>query len=186
MAAQEVLQKHGKNYYAAANGRLFHAATAKTGVAPGTDLSTTAGFALHNPYGSGVNLNIRKASVGYISGTLGAGTIFHAINRTPVNTVPSGTAISEIPGNIGSGAVAKGVALTTATVVAPEIIRPFVSLQASLASTAVAPWQATEEMDGDIIVSPGCTYILHAVAAAGTSPLVAYGVTWEEVPEGAD
>lgn len=124
--------------------------------------------------------------MGYISGTLGAGTVWHLVNRDPTAAAPTGTAISEIPAKV-TGGVGKGIALTTATLAAaPSILRAFASLQASLASTAVAPWQVEEDVDGSIIIPPGCTYSLQATAASGTSPLVAFGVTWEEVPEGAD
>ena len=184
---QEVTQRHGRLYQPARDGRIFHAATAVGGVAPGTSISTTMGFTLFNPPGSGVTIAILKAAVGYISGTLGAGTIFHLTNSNLAEAVPTGTAIVEksaIAGGGGYGA-AKGVALTTATVaVAPTIVRPFASLQASLASTAVGPWQAQEDLGGDIILPEGGAYSLHAVAAAGSSPLVAYGVTWEEIPDG--
>lgn len=180
---QEVTQRHGAGYYAARDARLFHGATAVAGVAPGTSLSTTAGFALHNPSDSDVDLAIQRVVAGYISGTLGAGTIFHAANLAPVTTTPTGTAIVARSARF-NGTPAKGVPLTTATVVAPTLIRPFASLGASLASTAEAPWRAEEIVDGEIVVPPGCTYILHAVAAAGTSPLIAYGVTWEEIPFG--
>ena len=185
-AAQPVVQKHGSMYDAARNGRLFHAATAATGVAPGTAIGTTAAFSLHNPSGSGKYLSIRKVSMGYISGTFGAGVVWHLINNDPTATAPTGTAIAELPGKLNDGTPV-GVALTTATLaVAPKIIRPFCSLQASLATTAVQPWQALETLDGDIIIPEGCTYSLHATAAAGTSPLVAFGVTWEEIALDAD
>lgn len=186
MAAQEVVQKHGKNYNAALAGRVFHASTAASGVAPGTSLSTTAAFALHNPWGSGVNLVINKVSMGYISGTLGAGTVFAAANQAEVQVTPSGTAIVPVPAGLVADAVAKGKPMTTVTVVAPTIIRPLWGLQASLASTAVQPWKLTEDIDGEIIVKPGTTFIMHAVAAGGSSPVVAFGCTWEEVAEGAD
>jgi hypothetical protein len=185
MAAQEVVQKHGKYYNPANEGRLFHAATAVTGVAPGTSLSTTAAFALHNPSTSGVNLVVQKVSMGYISGTLGAGTIFLAANQEPVTTAPSGTAIVPVPAGL-LAVTAQGRPMTTVTVVAPTVLRPLWSLQASLASTAVAPWKMEEDIDGEIIVKPGTTLIMHGVTAAGSSPLVAFGCTWEEVAIGAD
>lgn len=186
MAAQDVVQKHGKHYNAAFNGRLFHASTAATGVAPGTSLSTTAAFALHNPWGSGVNLAVTKVSMGYVSGTLGAGTVFAAANQTPVQTTPSGTAIVPVPAGLLAGPVPAGKPMTTVTVVAPTILRPLWSLQASLATTAVAPWLLSEDIDGEIIVQPGTTFVMHAVAAAGTSPVVVFGCTWEEIGLGAD
>jgi len=182
---QEVTQRHGKLYQPARDGRIFHAATAATGVAPGTAIGTTAAFTLFNPAGSGVVIAIQKAAMGYISGTLGAGTVWHLVNSNLAEAAPSGTAIAEKPALVGSGGASKGVALTTATLaVAPTIVRPFCSLQASLASTAVAPWQIQEEVDGAILLPEGGAYSLHATAAAGTSPLVAFGVTWEEIPDG--
>lgn len=186
MVAQEVLLKHGRLYYAARNGRLFHAATAAAGVAPGTAIGTTAAFALHNPADSGVYVAIEKVAIGYISGTLGAGTIWHLRNDDTSLAVPTGTAIAEKPA-IPNGGGPQAVALTTATLgAAPVIIRPFASLQASLAATAVAPWLAQEDIEGAIILAPGTTYSLQATAAAGSSPLVAFGVTWEEVALAAD
>ena len=185
--AQEVTQRHGKLYQPARDGRIYHAATAATGVAPGTAIGTTAAFTLFNPAGSGVTIAIQKVSMGYISGTMGAGTVWHLINANLAEAIPTGTAIVErsaIAGGGGYGA-AKGIALTTATLaVAPSIIRPFASLQASLATTAVAPWQIQEDLDGDIQLPEGGAYTLHATAAAGSTPLVAFGVTWEEVPDG--
>ena len=186
MAAQDVALKHGRYYDAAIDGRLFHASTAATGVAPGTAIGTTAAFSLHNPLGSAVDLAILVASMAYISGTLGAGVVWHLVNLDPSAAAPTGTAITERPGRVTGGS-GQGVALTTATLaVAPAIIRPFCSLGASLASTATAPWQVVEDVGGAIILPPGCTYSLHATAAAGTSPLVAFGVTWEEIATGAD
>ena len=181
---QEVMQRHGRLYAPANDERLYHAATAVTGVAPGTSLSTTAGFALHNPAGSGVELAIQRVKMGYISGTLGAGSVFHAANQVPVLATPAGTAIVPIPARINGAVPAKAKPLTTATVVAPTVLRPFCSLGASLATTPEAPWLVAEDVDGEFLIPEGCTYILHAVTAAGTSPLVAYGVTWEEIAAG--
>jgi len=185
MVAQEVVEKHGRLYDAARDGRLFHASTPATGVAPGTAIGTTAAFSLHNPAGSGMNVAIRKVSMGYISGTLGAGTVWHLINDDPQADAPTGTAIVEEAGVVDDSGP-RAVALTTATIAAPKIIRPFCSLGASLATTAVEPWQVQEDVEGGIIIPPGCTYSLHATAAGGTSPLVAFGVTWEEIDEGSD
>ena len=44
---QEVTQRHGRVYQPSADGRIFHAATAATGVAPGTAIGTTAAFTLY-------------------------------------------------------------------------------------------------------------------------------------------
>lgn len=186
MSAQDVALKHGRLFDAARDGRLFHGATAASGVAPGTAIGTTAAFSLYNPVGSGVYAAIMVVTMGYISGTLGAGTVWHLVNDDDEAAASTGTGITEIAALLG-GADPKCRALTTATIPSgAKIIRPFCSLGASLASSAVAPWQVREDVDGAIILAPGHTYSLHATAAAGTSPLVAFGATWEEIPVDAD
>ena len=37
-------------------------------------------------------------------------------------------------------------------------------------------------IDGEIVLEPGTSYQLQAVAAAGSSPKITAGVTWEEIP----
>ena len=187
-------QAHGKYFEAASRGVLFGAADQGSGVAPGTALGTTGLLALYNPVGSGKLLSVKKVSLGYVSGTLGAGTVFHCGNL-PSNSgaigavaQPSGgTSLTIYPRYFGvqqPTAASKSVAevRTGATVTTPVILRPFCSLQASLASTAVAPWMAVEDVDGEFVIAPGFCYQLQTVAAAGSTPLVAPGITWEEVP----
>ena len=186
---QEVQQRHGRLYRPSRDGRVFHAMTAVTGVAPGTSIGTTAPFSLHNPPGSGVTIAIQKVVMGYVSGTLGAGVISHCVNTNLSEAVPTGTAITERSAIVGGGgyAAAKGVALTTSTLAnAPVPIRPFASLQASLASTAVAPWQIQDDVDGAILLPEGGSYSPQGTTAAGSSPLVVFGVTWEEIPTDVD
>ena len=81
------------------------------------------------------------------------------------------------------GPLSKAKPFTTATVPsAPKVMRVFGSLQASLASTAVAPWIIEDKVDGAIIVPPGCAAQLQATAAGGSSPLVVYSVSYRERP----
>lgn len=160
-------------------GKVFSATTAVSGVAPGTAIGTTGAFTLQNPAGSGVNLVILEALMGYVSGTLGAGVVNYLVNDS-TKAAASGTAIVPVNALIG-GAPASARAYTTSTIVSPTLLKPFCSLQASLASTAVAPWMVKDRVDGSIIVPPGASVTLHATAAAGSSPLVIFGMTWEEV-----
>ena len=176
-----VAQGHAKYYEAVRRGSVFSGGTAATGVAPGTAIGTTAAFSLHNPLGSGKYLVVLRASMGYVSGTLGAGVIHYLANIDTQLARPSGTAITARNVLLGSNAAAVAMPLTTATIASPLILRPFVSLGASLATTAVQPWQIVEDVDGEFVVGPGATLSLHGTAAAGTSPLVVFGMTWEEV-----
>lgn len=163
-------------------GNVFCGGTAATGVAPGTAIGTTAAFSLYNPLGSGVNLVVLKATMGYVSGTLGAGVIHWLANTNPKASATTGTAITGVNCLLGK-ANSVGQALTTATLPAsPTVLRPFCSLDASLASSVVGTLRVEDAPDGEFIVAPGCTISLHATAAAGTSPLVVFGCTWEEVP----
>lgn len=173
---------HGAYQEAVIRGNVYAAGTAVTGVAPGTSIGTTAAYTLFNPKNSGRNLVVLLASMGYISGTLGAGTVFYVANVNPAAADVSGTAI--VPVNLLLGG-ARGVALpfTTATLpTTPTVVRPAWSLTALLASTAVAPYVIKDALDGEMVIAPGCALSLEGVTAAGSTPLVAFGMVWEEVP----
>ena len=174
---------HGRFQEAVFRGNVWSAQTAGTGVDHGSSISTTAAFSLHNPLGSGKRLSIIRVSMGYVSGTLGAGAVLYLANGSN-DARPTGTAI--VPVNLKTFADAGSAALpfTTATITAPTPIGVFCNLQPSLATTAVAPWTVMDYPEGLIQVAPGCTLSLHGLAgAAGTSPLVIFNVVWEEIAE---
>lgn len=180
-----VQQAHAKYAEAVAAGRCFFAADDGSGNAPGTAIGTDGIAGLENPLGSGVRLVVLRVSMGYISGTLGAGTIFYTVDDDPSSAVPiaTGTAITPASLLLGSGILARGKAWDNPTLLnTPTILRPFCSLGASLASSVVPPWQLVDDVDGEIVLNPGSVLAMEGVAAAGTSPLVAFGFTWEEVP----
>lgn len=178
-----MVQGQGRYQDAVLRGRCFVGGTAATGVAPGTAIGTTAAFSLFNPAGSGVNLVLLKVSMGYVSGTLGAGLVHFLANTNVAAAAVTGTAITAVNCLLGSGYASGGKPLTTATLPAtPTVMRPFCSLDASLASSVVGPWKMEEDVDGEIVIMPGCCLSLHATAAGGATPLVCYGAMWEDVP----
>ena len=162
--------------------KVFNASTAVGGVAPGTSVSTTGGFALQNPdSNAGVTLLVLlSVRMAYLSGTLGAGAI--ALVRHAAGADFTGTAITPMGSYLGSG-TATGLPFTTATVPASgTVVRYLFSLQASLASTAVTPWYMVADFTNDPIIIPGAEGIsLQGITAAGSTPLVLYSVTWAEV-----
>lgn len=183
-AGEVVVQDaHARHYEAVKRGNVFHAGTGAAGTAPGTVLSTTAAFTVYNPAGSGKDLVILSAQMGYLSGTIGAGLVVYAANNNPIAAaVAPGTALIPMNALLG-GAAGVGKAFTAATVPAtPTILRPAWSLTAILASTAVGIYQCVDNVDGAIVVAPGCAISLEGIAAAGSTPLVLFGMTWEEVP----
>lgn len=173
---------HGEFYEAAARGKLWSACTAVSGVAPGTSLSTTSAFYLHNPIGSGVNLSLLCASMGYLSGTFGAGSVYLTTHAGVSVANPTGTSIVPKQTLLGSSATAAGIAFTTATVITQIAIRPICSFGAMLATSVFPPTVLKDQLNGEIVVPPGFGVGLHSIATAGTSPLALFGMTWEEIP----
>lgn len=172
----------GKYMESVLRGNVYVASTAVTGVPPGTSIGPIAAFSLFNPKGSGKALVVLRAVMSYISGTLGAGSVHYVANVDPGAAVVSGTDIVPVC-TLLSGA--RGVArpFTTATLPeAPLVCRPFVSLTALLASTAVQPWKVIDEVDGEYGIPPGCCLSLEGTTTDGVSPLVCFGMVYEEVP----
>ena len=173
---------HGKYTEASTRGVLF-AACHNAGDAPGTTISTTAMLCLYNPQNSTVRLVVKRVYIAYVSGTIGTGTMFHCGNATPTQTAPTGTAATGgvVNCNIGNAAAAQGTPLWTASVVAPKVLTPFMTLAPILATSVITPVLTYEDLDGFISVQPGCSYQLQSNAAGGSTPLFATGIVWEEM-----
>lgn len=163
-------------------GLLFSGMTAVTGVAPGTAIGTTPAIAIGNPTGSGKTILLMVVTMGYVSGTFGAGIISYCANKpSALQTLTAGTAITPYnsKGNSSIANIVTGGTLSAN----PTVVRPFASLGASLASTAVQPWQIRDDVLGEIAIEPGGIISLQATAAGGSTPLVAFGLTWAEVAQ---
>lgn len=180
-AASVFAQAHGKYYQANELNQLFSACH-NAGDAPVQTISTTAQMCIYNPIGSTVRLILCKVVAAYVSGTIGTGTVFHCLNNTNTQTAPTGTAATGGVINLAGGGAGQGQYFSTATVVAGKVTRPWFGLAPYLASSVVAFPTYVEDMDGEIVIQPGCSYQVQSIAAAGTSPLFAWGAVWEEVP----
>lgn len=177
---QIISNLHGWYHEKTSRGGLFHVSTPVAGVAPGTALSTTPPMAIYNPMNSGVIVEILRVFLGYVSGTLGAGTMVHAF----VQQTTDPTAGTELVPRCGllSGIKSKSRAFQGATLsAAPTIIRPSAIIGAGLASTATFPAIAMDEVGSSIEVPPGAAWAYQGVAVAGTTPLVLIGVEFGEI-----
>lgn len=173
---------HGFYSEIASRGGVSIVSTAVAGVAPGTALSTTPPMAVWNPPNSGVVLNILRVSLGYVSGTLGAGSIVYAQNGGQVLAPTTGAALTVVNTKLGLNG-GQGKAFQGSTVAAtPTILRPAFVMGAFLASTATPPAPVFDIVDGSISVPPGNCFVVQGVTAAGSTPLVIIGVEWEETP----
>jgi hypothetical protein len=173
---------HGRFYEAVYRGNVFSATTAIAGVAPGTALATTAQLiAIYNPPASGKNLEFLRARIGYVSGTLGAGSIVYATGAQIVAI--TGTAIAIKNNLLGAAAPSVAQAAAAAGVTsAPGIVAPAFTLGAFLATTASINPPLIDEIAGELILTPGNVLVMSGIAAAGSTPLVLASLTWEEVP----
>lgn len=186
-AARATVNAHGEFYEAVARGTVFSACTASAGVAPGTSLSTTGAFTLHNPLGSGKNLAILTATMAIpwnvATFTMGAGTIFLTTHAGVAVINPTGTAITVRNALLGSSAQGVALAFTTSTITTQVPLRPFCQMGAIVEDTsALDPFIVKDQLNGEFVVPPGFGINLHGVTAAGSSPLVVFGMTWEEIP----
>lgn len=173
---------HGQFTEPAVNGKIMYASNLVAGIAPGTALSAAPPLTLWNPPSSGFNLSITKVSIGYVSGTLGAGNIAMAANIAQATVPTGGTELTPICSKIGfPRGVGRAFAGSTISAV-PSIIRPVFNMGAFVGTTALAPQDCDVLIDGGIIVTPGSTVSLQGIAGAGTTPLVILGFTFEEIP----
>lgn len=173
---------HGQFNESATQGKIMYATNSVAGVAPWTAFTAAPPLALWNPPASGFNLSITKVSVGFVSGTLGAGNI--AMGSIPAQvTVPTGgTEITPICSLLGAPrGVARAFSGSTFAAT-PTIIRPVFNMGAFVSTTALAPQDCDVLVDGGIVVPPGAAIALQGIAGAGTTPLVILGVTYEEIP----
>ena len=163
-------------------------AATTTGVAAGNIVSAAAAastnFALFNPSASGKLLVLLRVRIGIISGTPGAGPLFHGyINNVPT-AAATGTILSNILGNAAASvaktyATAAGTTLTAGNAPVTHMMANFTSTNTAQAS----PYLVTTDdiLDGQIIVPQGAG-CLPLWGAAGTTLLNGYTVVWEEIP----
>lgn len=184
--ADLVTQPFGKYYQAAIQGYIFNGVTVDAGFIPGTDaVSTTQGLSLYNPNGSGVNLVILNARIAYVTGTFGGGELLWTANTNPASAATTGTAGHITNAKISGGTGTKASFLSASTVPeVPTLIRVMCSMLPILATTADASafFEVVDEVDGAIIVPPGCRVGLASDATSGSSPVLAGSMCWAEVP----
>lgn len=166
----------------ATRDRVFHVSTLAAGVAPGTVLSVIPPLAIYNPPGSNVILEMLSSTVGYVSGTLGAGCIVYAANSAAQPNDPATGAVLAIrSGKLGSGAQSTAKAFQGSTIAAvPNLLRAPYSLGAALATTASFPVVVKDMIDGEFVVDEGGLFIMQGITAGGALPLVILSASFRE------
>ena len=195
IGAEVVGDGQGRYYEAASRGNVFSAGlTAWTStVAAGNILLAAAAastqFAIWNPAGSGKNLSLLKFGVYPISGTAPIPAVFHSATLTAPSIATSVAATYGWFGcnNVGMAAASvarvlasqAGSALTGSS--ALTIIRAADLFITAGAAANLQGMKVIEYIDGDIVIPPGTGWV-PTWAAAGTTFLGGYSITWEEIP----
>ncbi len=184
--ALKEVQASGGLQDAVLRGRVYAACTLEAGVAPNGTPGTTSDFTLYNPFSSGMMLSVWRVSMGYISGTIAVGPTALYANTNPAGTVT--TASAALAANnclLSGGYTAKAKAFTTATLPAtPTLLASLFNLTPIAAATALCPYRLVHDLDGLVVIMPGCALSIESTCGAGSSPLVVYAMTWEEIPLG--
>ena len=180
-----VSQGHGKYYEMASRGLVFAACDQGVGVALQTTISGTVTLSLHNPVSSTKRLEILFVNLVYFSGTMPSGAIYHGTLGIGSGLPTGGTALTATATDIGnvSGVAPVGVCLAGSTVLAAKPLYPWLGTFAQLATSSIGFEFIREDVEGLIILEPGCQYqLLSVCGAAGTTPKVSPGIVWMEVP----
>lgn len=188
---EQKIMPHPQYVYQAHSGQMFtlNLAATTSGIAAGNLTGAAAAaatqFALTNPSTSNKNLVLTKFAVGIISGTAGAGPLFHGFMTTnPTLASIGGTIRANLLGNSSITSVATPHALAAGSALtggsAPITFRAADFSSTNTAQATVGLVKTIEVIDGDIIVPPGVTWV-PLWSAAGTSVLNSYSITWYEM-----
>jgi hypothetical protein len=187
---------HGDNYTQNKNGKLFHGCSVVGGNAFPIYSATALVFALWNPLGSGVDLELVKFTAGYVSGTGVAGPFGYSFKSDAGAQAATGSPVAAfnhvstgiIGGNLGAGSVsaARFSNAATNTIVAAPTTNFIPGNLSQLVTTAAdatnVPFIMEEQFNGSIIVPPGVLFFPCALLASVS--LFAMKLTWNEVPRG--
>lgn len=190
--AAVVTDAHGRYHEAALRQKLFTAYLAQgtSTVAAGNIVAAAAAastqFAVWNPLTSGIVMVLQKLIIKQYSGTPTVGGLSHSTFNA--SGVSISTTAGAVRNNYSGGAVGGGLCVASAGGTALtgglglSILR-----DAALSSYAASALASTagytglfEEMAGDIVIPPGQGYV-PTWTGAGTTHLVGYSLTWEEI-----
>lgn len=183
------LELSGKYEEATERGLTFSITTALAGVtvaaghvSPIAANTGTPILGLINPANSGRYAVIIKAQAQWVSGTTGVGGL--AWNIACGTAITQATLVTPVANNGSASSVMRGIsgqAITGGPVgVLLKPIQNCGTFAGAIAATTVGI-NCAEEVEGSIVVAPGC-YVAIAASAAGTSPIVQASLTYRESP----
>lgn len=191
--ALRMIGVQGKYYEAALAGRIYSLIMSATttnnsaGNLLGAAAAASTQFALWNPLGSGVNLSLLRFSINITSGTSPISGLWHSValgapTITPALAVTSyvgshNAATATYDGKAGYVTHVTGTALTGGGTTRGVRLMGLNITAGTYASLGGTPF--VDDMDGDIVLPPNTLWV-PSWAAAGTTVLCGYSITWEE------
>jgi hypothetical protein len=173
-----VTPAHGDYYDAVSRGNCFQASL-QSAVALGTALTLTAvTFTLFNPAASGKNLVLLETTLAIPVATT-AGQVVYAVNDTPGQAAPTGTAVvTGGPKNclLGSGAASVAQVFSAANLPLAPVARRV--LAGIISTTPGGVHHIVDRVDGKMILTPGTMVTIQGITTNATGII---GMMWEEV-----
>jgi len=157
---------------------VFMAST-QAGVATSTALSTTqTGFTLTNPLGSGKSLVVLQVRGALTTAPAAVATVVLAAGTVNATAVAQTTPLLVRNSNFSVTKTGAGLAASATTLpAAPVVIR---GLGGPVATGSVSQAQIVDDVDGAIVVSPGCSLNISSLTTAISG---IWSMTWKEVAE---
>lgn len=179
-------QAHGGLYESVYRGNVFSLPTAAAGVTVTATQTVAVTLSspivgIFNPASSGVNAVVLYVDHCWASGTAGAGGLAFATSVCTV-TAAGGSGSVNLKSQVVGTSQCKTFTAAAATgqTAAPNIVRmlggPTTGALAANGNSYYQVW-----FEGGLIIPPGCLGMVLA-NAAGTSPIVAASMMWEETP----
>jgi hypothetical protein len=159
-------------------GNMYHACSAGA-VTLSTVNTTCTGLSLENPWGSGKLLVIKNVSFAPSTAPGGASGVGLAISTAPSQTATTHTTPMVVHNAImagSSGTVGVGTADASSTLAStPLWLKPLGSV---VAASSISPTKYNEDVDGTIIIPPGCALSLSYLTTAAVGIA---SISWVEI-----
>lgn len=188
IAATLVNQISGSYYDACYNGRLFSQDSDQQTITSAFVTKSALGTVklingIYNPVGNTKLAVLRRVSWGSISGTPGGPLMYNFYTGITVNSAATGTIRPRyLTAAVGSTMLAcTNVVITTIGAATNALLELGCAGGPGAIALGAGNNSIVDELNGSVIVPPGCIFGLTATAT-GTTHIVQSEMVWEEVP----
>lgn len=176
---QLVTDLHGKYYTGAYRGHCFFANTGVSGTTVPVSTTTTATFAIYNPIGSGINMELIAYDAGVVTSiTTVVGSVMLGFSAV-LTVAPTGlTALTGQSSLYGSNSAPLGRVYSAATIVATTVWYTMAQITSvNGAGVASAPL-IHYEFDGKVVLAPGT--LAHVAGTTAQTQAFVQNIVWAE------